>query len=120
MDKAPQNLIAACYDHLSGVAGDQLTKRLLELGWITAEPAPGVTPLGWSELAVLGLPMAQLTVGGRKPVAFCQGHLGGYLGAMIRRHFREQGWLTAEQGQLILTPAGQQMLKELGVNLEVL
>jgi hypothetical protein len=127
MATKPRETVAPCYDHLSGIAGERLTQRLVDLGWVTPEPTPGVTPLGWSGFAQLGLDLTPLTGSRRKPVAFCtelrgQGahhdHLGGHLGALVRRHFLERGWLELTEGKLLLTPAGDQVLQQLGVNLE--
>jgi hypothetical protein len=122
----PRKQIGSCYDHLSGIAGERLTNRLVELGWITPEPTPGVTPLGWKGFADLGLSLTPLTTSRRKPVAFCtelrgpvhHDHLGGHLGALVRQHFLNMGWLTAEGGALALTPAGESALQQLGVHLE--
>lgn len=123
----PRKRIASCYDHLSGIAGQRLTERLVELGWVTPEPAPGVTPLGWKGFADLGLSLTPLTASRRKPVAYCtelrgpvhHDHLGGHLGALVRNHFLQAGWLrNAPDGQLELTPAGEELLQQLGVNLE--
>ncbi|HWI53102.1 MAG TPA: hypothetical protein VNT01_13260 [Symbiobacteriaceae bacterium] len=124
--KRPRNRIATCYDHLSGIAGERLTNRLVELGWVTPDPDPGVTPVGWKGFADLGLNLTPLTSSRRKPVAFCtelrgpvhHDHLGGHLGALVREHFRNMGWLTMEDGTLALTPAGEDLLQQLGVNLE--
>jgi len=122
----PRKRIATCYDHLSGIAGERLTNRLVELGWVTPDPNPGVTPLGWKGFADLGLNLTPLTSSRRKPVAFCtelrgpvhHDHLGGHLGALVRHHFMQLGWLTMENGTLALTPAGEDLLQQLGVNLE--
>lgn len=121
--------IATCYDHLSGIAGERLSHRLVELGWVSPEPNPGVTPLGWKGLSDLGIDLLPLTANRRrKPVAFCTEvrgkavhfeHLGGHLGALIRHHFVVRGWLKAEAGELTLTPEGEAVLEQLGVNLEV-
>jgi len=123
-------LIASCYDHLSGIAGQRLTDRFVELGWVSPEPNPGVTPLGWKGFAELGLDLSPLMGGRRKPVAFCtelraggvhHDHLGGYLGALVRQHFLKRGWLrheSADGKQLALTPEGEEALRNLGVNLE--
>jgi hypothetical protein len=127
MATKPRERIASCYDHLSGIAGERLTNRLVELGWVTPDPNPGVTPLGWTGFAQLGLNLVPLTASRRKPVAFCtelrgsglhHDHLGGHLGALVRHHFLEQGWLELVEGRLSLTPAGEQVLQQLGVNLE--
>lgn len=122
----PRKRIASCYDHLSGIAGQRLTERLVELGWVTPEPNPGVTPLGWKGFADLGLTLTPLTSSRRKPVAFCterrgevhHDHLGGHLGALIRHHFLAAGWLTTENGELALTSAGEELLQQLGVHME--
>ncbi|HWI60530.1 MAG TPA: hypothetical protein VNT75_01690 [Symbiobacteriaceae bacterium] len=124
--KTPRKPIASCYDHLSGIAGEALTNRLVELGWVTPEPNPGVTPLGWKGFADLGLTLTPLTTSRRKPVAFCTerrgedhyDHLGGHLGALVRHHFLQAGWLAMENGELTLTSAGEDLLQQLGVNLE--
>lgn len=124
----PRPEISTCYDHLSGIAGEILTERLLELGWVTAEPSPGVTPLGWKGFDDLGLNLTPLMGSRRKPVAYCteirghgehHEHLGGHLGALVRQHFLQQGWLALAEGRLALTPAGRQVLEQLGVHLEV-
>ncbi|HLN65229.1 MAG TPA: hypothetical protein VK464_27220 [Symbiobacteriaceae bacterium] len=126
--KTPRQPIATCYDHLSGIAGEILSHRLVELGWVTPEPTPGVTPQGWKGFADLGLNLTPLTTGRRKPVAFCteirgrgeyHEHLGGHLGGLIRQHFLERGWLALADGKLTITPAGEQVLEQLGVHLEV-
>lgn len=122
----PRKRIASCYDHLSGIAGERLTNRLVELGWVTPEPDPGVTPLGWKGFAGLGLTLTPITYSRRKPVAFCTerrgeahyDHLGGHLGALVRHHFLDKGWLEMRSGELALTPAGEDQLQQLGVNLE--
>jgi hypothetical protein len=108
------------------MVGQRLTERLLELGWLSPEPAPGVTPLGWSGFAELGLNLTPITTSRRKPVAFCteirggqhHEHLGGHLGALVRQHFAAQGWLEHIDGAFVLTPGGEQALSRLGVNLE--
>lgn len=122
----PRARIQACYDHLGGIAGERLTHWFIAVGWVTPEPAPGVTPLGWTGFATLGLDLTPLMGGRRKPVAYCSErpgdaaheHLGGHLGALLRRHFLSQGWLAFADGTLTLTPEGEQLLQNLGVNLE--
>lgn len=122
----PRARIASCYDHLSGLAGERLTKRLLDLGWVTPEPTPGVTPGGWQGFQELGLSLLPLTASRRKPVAYCteirrdghHDHLGGHLGALVRHHFLARGWLAMLEGRLELTAEGEQVLRQLGVDLE--
>lgn len=122
----PRPVVSACYDHLSGIVGEKLTDKLVELGWVSPEPAPGVTPLGWKGFADLGIDLLPLTTSRRKPVAFCTDprrdvqheHLGGHLGALVRYHFLAQGWLRMEDGNLAVTPEGEQALRNLGLDLE--
>ncbi|MBP2019194.1 hypothetical protein J2Z79_002619 [Symbiobacterium terraclitae] len=111
-------LVALCYDHLGGRLAERLADRLVELGWVAVEPAPGVTPLGWSGFAALGLDLRPLMAGSRRPVALCGRHIGAHLGFLLRRHLLEAGWLARAGDQLLLTPAGESALRRLGVNLE--
>jgi hypothetical protein len=121
-----QAWVTGCYDHLSGMAGERITERLLELGWITPEPAAGITPQGWKGLSDLGLNLYPTIGSRRRAVAFCSDsvddptpdHLGGHLGALLRQHFLQIGWLRWEVGEMALTPEGEQVLEELGVRLE--
>lgn len=116
-------VVTACYDHLSGVAGARLTERFLELGWITHEPNAGVTPAGWQGFGKLGINLSPLLGSRRRAVAFCvdpndrEEHLGGFVGALVRNHFTRQGWLKVINGELVLTPEGEQALHDLGVSL---
>lgn len=118
--------IASCYDHLGGVVGERLTDRLLALGWLTPEPNPGITPAGWAGLRDLGVDLAPLMSQRRRPVAYCterpgearHEHVGAHLGAILFQHFRANGWLTVAGKEVQLTPAGEEVLGRLGVNLE--
>lgn len=119
-------LVSPCYDHLGGLLGDRLAKRLVEMGWVTPEPNAGVTPSGWSGFSELGIDLAQLTASRRKPINLCQErsggeiyeHIGAHLGFLIRRHFLHMGWLRTTAEGLELTTAGEGVLRQLGVNLE--
>ncbi|MFZ5816069.1 MAG: hypothetical protein ACOY93_12290 [Bacillota bacterium] len=119
-------LVAPCYDHLGGILGERLARRLVEAGWVTPDPNPGVTPLGWTGFRELGLDLGPLTAGRRKPVAFCAerrngrmyDHIGAHLGFLLQQHFIKSGWLRATGDGLELTPAGEQALQRLGVTLE--
>lgn len=123
---SPRAQVAACYDHLSGLAGERLTRRFIEQGWVTPDPEPGVTPIGWQGFAQLGLDLTPLTASRRKPVAYCteragvarHEHLGGHLGALIRQHFLHQAWLRVVDGELVLTAEGERALQDLGIRLE--
>ncbi|MFZ5825036.1 MAG: hypothetical protein ACOY94_11960 [Bacillota bacterium] len=124
MEQRP--LVATCYDHLGGILGERLTRRLVEIGWVTPEPNPGVTPTGWTGFAELGLDLGPLTGGRRKPVAFCGerwggqmlDHIGAHLGFLLQQHFVKSGWLTRSGDSYELTPSGEQVLRRLGVTLE--
>lgn len=124
MKKRP--LAESCYDHLGGILGERLAQRLVELGWITPEPTPGVTPAGWTGLTDLGLELGPLLGGRRKPVNFCverqddrkYDHIGAHLGFLLQQHFLKSGWLRPAGDALELTPAGEQVLQRLGVTLE--
>lgn len=119
-------LVAPCYDHLGGRLGEQLARRLLELGWVSPEPNPGITPAGWAGLSQLGIDLGPLTASRRKPVNFClersggqtYPHLGAHLGFLIRRHLLKAGWLEATPDGLAITPVGEQELRRLGLSLE--
>jgi len=110
--------ITLCYDHLGGLLGDRLARRLVELGWVAHDPTPGVTPLGWAGFAELGLDLSPLTASRRKPVTFCLDHIGAHLGFLLLRHMLAAGWLARTGDDLALTPAGESALRRLGVNLE--
>jgi len=110
-------LVELCYDHLGGRLAERLADRLVELGWVTADP-PGVTPLGWSGLAALGLDLAPLTASRRAPVAMCGRHIGAHLGFLLQRHLLAAGWLAHTPDGLAVTPAGAEGLRRLGVILE--
>ncbi|BAD41788.1 hypothetical protein [Symbiobacterium thermophilum] len=111
-------IATSCYDHLGGPLGERLARRLMELGWVTAEPAPGVTPEGWGGFARLGLDLSPLPAGRRKPVALCGKHIGAHLGFLLRRHLLEAGWIERTPDGFALTPAGEEALRQLGVDLE--
>lgn len=119
-------MAAPCYDHLGGRLGERLARRLVELGWVSPEPNPGVTPSGWTGLAEIGLDPAPLLGARRKPVTFCTErrdghtyeHIGAHLGSLIQQHFLKSGWLKASGDCFELTPAGEQALQRLGVTLE--
>lgn len=118
--------VAPCYDHLGGLLGERLARRLVELGWVTPEPNPGITPLGWTGLTELGLQLGALLGARRKPVTFCverldgerYDHIGAHLGFLIQQHFIKSGWLTPAGDGLELTPAGEQVLQRMGISLE--
>ena len=111
-------IATSCYDHLGGWLGERLARRLIELGWVTGDPAPGVTPLGWAGFAELGLDLSPLTASRRKPVAMCGKHIGAHLGFLLRRHLVQAGWLTRTEDGLRLIEAGEEGLRRLGVDLE--
>lgn len=119
-------LAAPCYDHLGGILGERLARRLVDLGWVAPEPNPGVTPAGWTGLTGLGLDLGPLLGGRRKPVTFCAGrrdgrsydHIGAHLGFLLQQHLLKAGWLKPAGDCYELTPAGEQALQRLGVTLE--
>lgn len=121
-----QRLASPCYDHLGGLLGERLARRLVALGWVTPEPCVGITPLGWSGLSQLGMDLAPLTASRRKVVCLCEerrrgqtsAHIGAHLGFLIRRHFLAAGWLKPAEDGFELTTAGEDALRQLGVDLE--
>ena len=124
----PRPEVNACYDHLSGVLGERLFRRLVDLGWVRGEWRAGrtleqqVTPAGLTGLADWGVDVARLNGSGRKPVAGCtERHggqtyedTGGHVGALIRRWLEQQGWIERQGAGLRLTEAGRRGLTGLG------
>jgi hypothetical protein len=51
-------------------------------------------------------------------VALCGKHIGAHLGFLLRRHLLEAGWIERTPDGFALTPAGEEALRQLGVDLE--
>jgi len=118
-----------CYDHLAGRLGVALTELLVEKRYVETEAGVPValTAAGarWltrhfrvdlGELARARRPLLRTCVDWteRRP------HVAGALGAAMLSHCRTARWLEAGAypRALVLTPAGQQALRALGVSLE--
>lgn len=117
----PRPEVAACYDHLGGVLGAVLLKRLVELGWVQADWMEGgrtanehITPAGLEGLAAWGVDVGRLNGSARKPVAVCFDHTGALLGALLRGWLEHQGWIEKSEDGLRLTDIGRHGLAALG------
>lgn len=117
----PRPEVAACYDHLGGVLGAVLLKRLVELGWVQADWMEGgrtanehITTAGLEGLAAWGVDVARLDRSTRKPVAVCWDHAGALLGVLLREWLEQQGWIEKSKGVLRLTNIGRNGLATLG------
>ncbi len=114
--------VAPCYDHLSGLFGEVLVDRLVELGWLEPPPDLALTEAGRSGLAGLGVDLGALDQSRRVAVARCverRGgriyfHMGGHLGALLRRRLQELGWIRRQGGAWAVTGAGWKGLQGLG------
>ncbi|MET9629310.1 winged helix-turn-helix domain-containing protein [Lentzea sp. NPDC006480] len=106
-----------CYDHLAGKLGIALKAGLLELGVVTSELA--ITPSGLVWLKELGFEPSQRQVS-RACLDWTERvpHLAGAAGAHLCDVFFTRGW-TKRIGTtraVVLTPAGEQGWRELGLS----
>ena len=100
-----------CYDHLGGVAGVALLDAMVARGWLTAEGARPVYLLtleGGRALAERGVEFERRQ-SSRRTFAFgCMDwterrpHLGGALGAAVRRTLESAGYLHRVPGTRVL------------------
>ena len=118
-----------CYDHLAGRLGVALAELLVLWRFVVVvagEPV-ALTPAGarWLERH-FGVDFDELARGRRPLLRTCvdwterRPHVAGALGAAMLSHCHAAGWLQAGAypRALVLTPAGQQAQRGLGVSLE--
>jgi DNA-binding transcriptional ArsR family regulator len=100
----PLHAARSCYDHLGGTLAVALTDALVANGWLTAKGADyEPTGVGARVFRQVGVSVIALRVRRR---AFARGcpdwserrHLGGALGAALKRAFVERGWLREDAG----------------------
>jgi DNA-binding transcriptional ArsR family regulator len=89
-----------CYDHLAGRLGVAVADALLARGVVSDDAGSGVTASGREWLAGIGIDVDALRRGSRRPVVRnCldwterRPHLAGALGAALRAHVMDQGWV---------------------------
>jgi DNA-binding transcriptional ArsR family regulator len=107
-----------CYDHLAGRLGVGIVDALLACGLITDDTGLAVTPPGRTWLAGIGIDLDGLRRGSRPLVRSCldwterRPHLAGVLGAALRAHAMEAGWVEpiGTGRALRVTPSGADAL----------
>jgi DNA-binding transcriptional ArsR family regulator len=118
-----------CYDHLAGRLGVALTELLVDRRYVEAQAGVPValTVAGTRWLTRhFAVDVALLARRRRPLLRACvdwterRPHVAGALGAAMLAHCRAAGWLRAGTypRALVLTPAGQQALRALGVTLD--
>lgn len=118
-----------CYDHLAGRAGVALAALLVDKGYLQMRAGVHValTPAGARWLARhFAVDVERLAQARRPLLRTCvdwterQPHLAGALGAALLSRCRAAGWLApgAYPRALVVTPAGAQALRALGLTLE--
>lgn len=116
----------ACYDHLAGALGVEVTRALTERGaLVRAGPRYDVPPEGAEFLAArLGVDVERARAGRRQFAKACldwterKHHLAGALGAELLARFLALGWLERTDGSraLRVTAAGRRGFRDvLGV-----
>jgi DNA-binding transcriptional ArsR family regulator len=115
-----------CYDHLAGHLGVAIADAMVGRGFVELEPDGGlVTRSGIEFLARVGIAIAPPAVlngkiSGRVLCRPCldwserRPHLAGALGAAIRGHSFDRGWIRRIDGTraVAITPKGQQVFRE--------
>lgn len=105
-----------CYDHLAGKLGIALKSGLLELGVVTGELA--VTEIGLVWLKELGFESSKRQIS-RACLDWTERvpHLAGAAGAHLCEVFFARGWIKriGTTRAVVLTPAGEQGWRELGL-----
>lgn len=110
-----------CYDHLAGGLGVALADALLARGVVTEDSGLAVTTPGRTWLAGIGIDMDRMRRGSRPLVRSCldwterRPHLAGVLGAALRVHAMDTGWLEpiGTGRALRVTPPGADALHDL-------
>lgn len=115
-----------CYDHLAGHLGVAIADAMVGRGFVELEPDGGlVTRSGIEFLARVGIAIAPPAIlngkiSGRVLCRPCldwsegRPHLAGALGAAIRAHAFDRGWIRRIDGTraVAITPKGQQVFRE--------
>ncbi|GAA1413113.1 ArsR/SmtB family transcription factor [Catellatospora coxensis] len=116
-----------CYDHLAGRLGVALADALLARGVVTDDAGLAVTAPGRAWLAGVGIDVDPQRRGSRPLVRSCldwterRPHLAGVLGAALRAHAMDTGWLepVGTGRALRITPSGVGALHDLfGITLD--
>lgn len=110
-----------CYDHLAGRLGVALADALLARGVVTDDAGLAVTAPGRAWLAGIGIDVDPHRRGSRPMVRSCldwterRPHLAGVLGAAMRAHAMDTGWLepVGTGRALRITPSGVDALHDL-------
>lgn len=110
-----------CYDHIAGVLGVGLAKRLTEREFVVlGEDAGEVTPAGAEFLSKFGV---DLSIARTKRKIFCRpcidwterrSHIGGAIGAALANRCFELKWIerVRDSRALTITPAGRRGLMQ--------
>lgn len=110
-----------CYDHIAGVLGVGLAKRLTEREFVVlGEDAGEVTPAGAEFLSKFGV---DLSIARTKRRIFCRpcidwterrSHIGGAIGAALANRCFELKWIerVRDSRALTITPAGRRGLMQ--------
>lgn len=118
-------LARTCYDHIAGRLGVGIADALTAEGWIEVEEDAGlITPKGMQRLADLGIHPAPASPRRARAASVCRlcldwserrPHLGGRLGAALRAHGLDKGWIRRREGSraLDITPEGRRAYWEL-------
>ncbi|WP_214415503.1 ArsR/SmtB family transcription factor [Sphaerisporangium fuscum] len=114
---SPGDIAHTCYDHAAGLLGVAVFTTLVDRGALRPpDGTAGTLALGDdpSAFAELGVDLASLDTGRRKPATACLDrvhrlpHLGGALGRSVLDAFIERGLVRAHDGtrELTVTPKG--------------
>ncbi|HEX8271180.1 MAG TPA: winged helix-turn-helix domain-containing protein [Longimicrobiaceae bacterium] len=112
----------ACYDHLAGALGVQVTRALVERGVLVPAGLRYDVPPGGAEFlaARLGVDVERASAGRRPLTRACLDwterahHLAGALGAELLARLLALGWLERTEGSraLRVTPAGRRGFRD--------